>query len=70
MSIMVQSFGHIPGLMNVPRTLVVPHPMGRPIGAPHDGERHSEVVGAALDLLKLVDQTHQMFPKSYRPTPG
>jgi hypothetical protein len=65
-SIMVDSFAHIPGLMNLPRTLVTPHPMGRPTGAPHDIKRQSEVVAAALDLFTSDDQVHKTFPGPYR----
>jgi hypothetical protein len=63
---MVDSFAHIPELMNLSRTLVTPHPMGRPTGAPHDVKRQSEVVAAALDLFTSSDQVHETLPGPYR----
>jgi len=38
--------------MGLPRTVVTRNPMGRPLGAPGDGERQREVVMAALALLE------------------
>ncbi len=54
-SVFVASFGHIPELMSLPRSLITPHPMGRPLGAPGDGGRQREVVRAALDLFNSPD---------------
>jgi hypothetical protein len=62
----VASFGHIPGLMGVARALVTRHPMGRPLGAPHDGERQMKVVRAALDLLHSSEQVISDFREPYR----
>lgn len=50
-SIYVRAFQHVAAEMKLPRTVVVKHPMGRPLGAPGDTDRHTEVVDAALDLL-------------------
>ncbi len=50
-SIYVRAFRHVVEEMKLPRAVVVKHPMGRPLGAPGDAERHTEVVDAALDLL-------------------
>lgn len=62
----VASFGHIPGLMGVARALVTQHPMGRPLGAPHDTERQLAVVRTALDLLNSSEQTITDFGETYR----
>lgn len=53
-SIYVQAFRHIVEEMKLPRTVVVKHPMGRPLGAPGDADRHTEVVDTALDLLETA----------------
>ena len=65
----VKSFGHIPALMGVARALVTPHPMGRPLGAPDDGERQAAVVRAALALLESTDQTIVEFEQPWRSRP-
>ena len=46
--------------------------MGRPLGAPHDVERQTEVLSAALDLLDNAVEgcTFIDLPGSYRPTPA
>jgi hypothetical protein len=62
----VASFGHIPGLMGLARALVTQHPMGRPLGAPHDSERQLAVVRTALDLLSSSEQTITDFGETYR----
>lgn len=38
--------------MSVPRLVVTPHLMGRPLGMPGDRIRQSQVLAAALDLLE------------------
>ena len=50
-SVYVRSFGHIPALMGLSRAVITRHPMGRPLGAPGDGDRQRDVVVAALELL-------------------
>ena len=62
----VASFGHIPGLMGVARALVTQHPMGRPLGAPHDAERQRAVVRRSLDLLSASEQTITDYGEAYR----
>lgn len=62
----VKSFGHIPSLMGVARALVTQHPMGRPLGAPGDGERQAEVVRAALALLESTEQSIVEFAQAWR----
>ena len=64
----VSAFGHVPAQMGVARALITPHPMGRPMGAPGDAERHLAVVRQALSLLERdADQVIESFPDDYRP---
>ena len=58
--------------MSLPRLLFAPHPMGRPLGAPHDAERQTEVLLAALDLLDTAVENGTVvdLPGGYRPTPA
>lgn len=46
--------------MAVPRAVITPHPMGRPLSAPGDGERRREVLVAALDLLETATENGAM----------
>jgi hypothetical protein len=46
--------------MAVPRLLVTPHPMGRPLGPPGDQARHREVIRAALRLLERGEKVGTM----------
>ncbi len=66
MSVYVRSFGHIPELMGLSRSLITHHPMGRPLGAPGDGKRQRAVVEAALALLDYPVQTIVEFDEPYR----
>ena len=68
-SIYVKSFGHIPGLMGLSRSLITDHPMGHPLGAPGDGDRQRAIVEAALTLLDSPTQTIVDFGHPYRPNP-
>jgi len=70
-TVMVSAFEHVARVMKIPRTLTVRHPMGRPLGAAGDKERHSEVLNAAFDLLEsaTANGTLVEFPKDFRPTP-
>lgn len=52
----VEAFGHVPRQMSLPRALIVPHPMGRPLGAPFDRQRQRDVVTAALDLITSAQE--------------
>ncbi|NQV07317.1 hypothetical protein HQ535_12275 [bacterium] len=49
----VAAFGHYARQMPVPRAVITPFPMGRPLGAPGDRETQRAVVEAAL---RLVDE--------------
>ncbi|MEM7330507.1 MAG: hypothetical protein AAF490_00355 [Chloroflexota bacterium] len=37
--------------MTLPRIILTPYPMGRPLGAPHDAAGQRKILTAALDLL-------------------
>lgn len=65
--IYIAAFAHVPERMGVSRALITDHPMGRPLGAPGDAVRQSDVVGAALELLSSgLGQTMVSFPHPYR----
>ena len=68
-SVYVASFGHIPKLMSLPRSVITRHPMGRPLGAPGDGERQRQVVETALRLLAGDEPSIIEMDHSYRPGP-
>jgi hypothetical protein len=55
-SVFVRAFRHVAEQMRLARTIVTRHPMGRPLGAPLDHERHREVTFAALDLLERAEE--------------
>ena len=42
--------------MRVPRALIAPHRMGRPLGRPGDRDRQRQVVEAALGLLETASE--------------
>lgn len=50
-SVFVHAFKHVAEQMNLPRTVVTRHPMGRPLGAPGDRRRQRTVIEAALNLV-------------------
>ncbi|CAN5564348.1 hypothetical protein BH23ACT3_BH23ACT3_05090 [soil metagenome] len=66
----ISAFGHIPTQMSVARALITPHPLGRTLGAPGDGERQLAVVSAALDLFTATSSVVREFPLPYHPGPG
>ena len=43
-------------MMTLPRVLITPHLMGRPLGAPGDKKRQTEILRAALALLQEADK--------------
>lgn len=67
--ILVGPFRHRAESMCLPRTVVTRHPMGRPMGAPGDAERHAAVLEAALDLLSSAPEggTIRDLPELFRP---
>jgi hypothetical protein len=70
-TVMVRAFEHRAREMKIPRTLVVKHPMGRPLGAAGDVVRHHEVLKAAFDLLETASKSGTVveFAETYRPRP-
>lgn len=42
--------------MSLPRLVVAPHLMGRPLGAPGDRTRHREILLAAFGLLENAQE--------------
>lgn len=65
-NVSVKSFGHVTELMSVPRALITPHPLGRPLGAPGDADRQRAVVERALSLLESSAPTVVEFDDPYR----
>ncbi len=55
-TVFVEAFSHYAKAMHLPRTLVTPHPMGRPLGPPGDTARQREVLEAALGLVDTADR--------------
>ena len=55
--------------MTLPRILIAPHLMGRPLGAPGDAVGQRATVLAALDLLERAERggTVVELPGRYRP---
>jgi hypothetical protein len=51
-AIYVAVFRHVAEEMKLPRTLITPHPFGRPIGPVGAADRHLDVVDAALGLVE------------------
>ncbi len=69
-SISVAAFGHVPDQMALSRALITDHPMGRPLGAPGDHNRHLAVVSSALELIdQATARTIERFPLPYRTWP-
>jgi hypothetical protein len=54
-AVYIRAFEHRAIQLQVPRTLVTPHPMGRTIGPVGDRTRQRQVVEAALRLLEDAD---------------
>ena len=69
--VLVRAFRHVAEDMQLPRTLVTRHLMGRPLGAPGDAERQRHVLLAALQLLEEAAEggTIVELPDLYRPGP-
>ena len=53
--IAVEAFENRMRMMSLPRVLLTPFLLGRPIGPPEDRETHQTVIEAALDLLETAD---------------
>jgi len=70
-TVMVKAFEHRALELKIPRTIIVKHPMGRPLGAAGDSARQRDVVEAALGLLETasMNATITELPEAYRPRP-
>ena len=53
-TIAVAAFAERVAGMQIPRLLLTPFPMGRPLGAPHDAERQLDVLQTGLSLLETA----------------
>lgn len=55
--------------MTLPRVVLTPHLMGRPLGAPGDLERQRATLRVALDMLEQATEpgTVVTVPGAYRP---
>ena len=53
--IAVQAFEKMLKAMSLPRVLITPHPMGRPLGPPGNIDKQRLVIKTALDLLDTSD---------------
>jgi hypothetical protein len=67
-TIMVEAFRHRAEQMVIPRAVITRFPMGRPLGAPHDADRHADVVRMAFRLLETATAPGTMvsYPHAYR----
>ena len=65
--IAVEAFRTRMEMMTLPRVLITPHPMGRPMGPPGNRERQRETIEAALNLLETAEQagTIREMPGKY-----
>jgi hypothetical protein len=52
----VKAFKKRMQMMTVPRVLLTPHLMGRPMGRPGDNATHRKVIQSALALLASAEQ--------------
>ena len=71
-AIFIEAFSHYAEGMLLPRTLVTPHPMGRPLGPPGANNRQFEVIEAALQLVETATGpgTLVRIGGQYRPGAG
>lgn len=68
--VMVKAFAHVAERMSLPRVVVTPHPMGRPLGAASDVETQTDVLDAALDLLDRASDGGTIIEVDTRFRPG
>ena len=66
--IAVKAFQTRMEMMTLPRVLLTPHPMGRPIGPPENHEIQQKILRTALELLENANKvgTIQHLEGSYR----
>ena len=65
--IAVRAFSFHMEKMILPRMVMTPHPMGRPLGAPGDFQRQRDCILAALELLENAERAGSIYdmPGSY-----
>ena len=56
MVIAVRAFKARLAMMTLPRVLLTPHLMGRPLGPPGDRKRQTQTIRAALSLLEKAEK--------------
>ena len=68
-AVYVSAFGHYAAAMRLPRVVVTPFPMGRPLGPPGDTATQDLVLRAALGLIDTaaVGGTISEVALPYRP---
>ncbi|MCH7585756.1 MAG: hypothetical protein IH941_11475 [Acidobacteria bacterium] len=68
-AVYIEAFSHYAEAMHLPRTLVTPHPMGRPLGPPFEPGRQREVIEAALRLVDTAEAAGavERIGGAYRP---
>lgn len=68
--IAVKAFRQQMQIMTLPRVVITPSLMGRPLGAPGDHESHKTAVLAALDLLESAPEVGTILDIQGRYRPG
>jgi len=53
--------------MTLPRILLTPYPMGRPLGFPKQGTEHKQIIVEALNLLEASKDFSTHYWKKERP---
>jgi len=68
-AVLIEAFEVQARQMALPRVLLTPNPMGRPVGPPHQIEVQRAAVRSALELIDGADGpgTVARFPVPYRP---
>ncbi len=65
--IAIRAFRTTLAAMTLPRVLLTPNPLGRPLGKPHNRKKHKAAILAALTLLVEAKQVREVIelPGSY-----
>ncbi len=64
--VFIEAFEHVADQLGLPRVLITSHPLGRTIGAPHDGRGQREVIEAALELFAVDAPARHHLDRGYR----
>jgi len=65
--VLVRAFRHVAEETRLPRVVVTRHPMGRPLGAAGDHQRHRHVVMTALELFDSAGEPVMVeLPEPFR----